>query len=313
MSIHAQLMNQLRFDAQFSAFLATELQAIETELYRVQYQDLKARLWLPLKTDVPAGAEEFGYDVLDGVGRADVITHNSDELPNAAVRKDRRLGRVVTVGNFFAYSKQELRAAAMANMPLDREVALFAMRAHEERFNDLVLNGLPALGMIGFFKHPDVPTSTAVADWDNPATTGAQILADLRTLYNGVIQQSNGVYTPTQIILPLSSYLAASSRPVAADFNIGTSALQMFQQTAGGQGGPVQVDWDVNLETAGPGGVKRAVAYLKRPDIAQAVQPLAPEISEPQLHNLVYKRTVESRVGGAIVRQSLGMRYLDGL
>lgn len=309
MKIHKQLMEQLRFDAGFSAFLDQDLQALETELYRVQYTDLKARLWLPGKTDVPAGAESFAYKLLDGVGRADIVTHNSDELSMSGVRVEKKIGRIETVANAFAYSKQELRAAAMTGMSLDREEAFFAMRAHEERFDAITLLGVAQLGMPGFFNHPDVAVDTAV-DWDNPATTGAQILADLRKLYTGILQGSNGLFVPSQIILPLSSYLAAESRPVAADFNIGTSALQMFRQTAGT---PVEVGWDVKLETAGAGGTKRAVAYQKDPRVAAWVQPLAPEIGEPQLINLVYKRTIESRVGEPAIRQTTAIRYMDGL
>lgn len=310
MSLHAKLMNELRFDAGFSAFLDLDLQAIETELYRIVYTDLKARLWLPGKTDVPAGAESFAYKVLDGVGRADIVTHNSDELPMAGVRVEKKIGRIETVANAFAYSKQELRAAAMSGMGLDREEAFFAMRAHEEKFDQITLLGVPALGMVGFFNHPDTLVDTA-SDWDNPATTGATILADLRKLYAGMLQNSKGVYVPTQIILPLSSYLAAESRPVAVDYNIGTSALQMFKQTAGTA---IEIGWDVKLETAGAGGSKRAVAYQKDPRVAAWVQPLAPEISEPQLINLVYKRTIESRVGQAAIKQpQLAMRYMDGM
>lgn len=311
MSINKTVLNQLRLDAAFSAFIDQDLQAIEAELYRVQYTDLKARLWLPPKADVPPGAETFAYRVLDGVGDAAIIHHASDELPQAALRVEKKVGRIESIGNSFSYTKQELRAAAMANMPLDRELALLQMRAHEEKFNELTLVGNSALGWVGLFNHPDVPViAGGAADWDAGGTTGLQILADLRKLYNQVVSQSRGMWVPNQIVLPMSSYLAAEAKPLGPDFSATDNALSAFRRTVGT---PVEIGWDVNLETAGAGGVKRAVTYAKSERTAQSVQPLAPEIGEPMLVNLRYTRTIESRVGELAFKQPLAFAYLDGM
>lgn len=301
-------LDEFRFDAAYSAFLDQDLQALETELYETEYADLKARQWFPMKTDVPAGAESFGYRVLDRFGRAEFIAPYSNELPTGGVRMEKKIANVETIGNAFLYSKQDLRAAAMTGMALDREFAQAQMRAHEELFQQTALLGKPELGFIGLFKHPDVAV-VAMSDWDNPATTGAQILADLRKLVVQVLSQSQGRFQVTQIILPMSSYLAADSRILAADYSIRDTALSAFRQTSAG----VAVDWDINLETAGVGGTKRAVAYFKSPTTAQLVQPLAPEIGEPQLDGLVWKRAIESRCGGGIMRQPLSFAYGDGL
>lgn len=302
------LENELRMDAAYSAFLDQDLQAMETELYRTEYADLKARQWLPMKTDVPAGAETFAYRVLDLFGRAEFISPWSDELPSAGLRVEKKVANVETIGNAFHYSKQDLRAAAMTGMSLDREFAAAQMRAHEELFDTTALLGKPELGFIGFFRHPDVTVLNASVDWDSGATTGAQILADLRALVNQVLTQSKGRFAVTQIILPMSSFLAAESKPMGVDYAVATNPLAVFRQTSG-----IAVDWDRNLETAANNGGKRAVAYFKSPSVGQLVQPLAPEIGEPQLQNLVYKRTIESRTGGSILRQSLAVAYMDGL
>ena len=309
MSTNKTLLNQLRLDAAFGAFLDLDLQAIEAELYRVVYTDLKARTWLPPKSDVPAGAETYAYRVLDGVGKASIINHASDELPGASLRQEKKVGRIETVANFFSYSKQELRSSGMVNMPLDRELAMLQMRAHEERFNTLTLLGDSSLGWAGLFNHPDVSVQASV-DWDSGATTGTQILADLRKLAQSIVSASRGMFVPSQIVLPLSSYLAAEAKPLAADYNVTDNPLSAFKRT---WGSVIDIGWDVNLETAGAGGSKRAVAYQKDPRVAQYVQPLAPEIGEPMLVNLTYKRTIESRVGEMAMKQPIACAYMDGL
>lgn len=302
-----EILGALRLDAAYSAFLDQDLTALESELYETEYADLKARQWFPLKTDVPAGAEAFGYRVLDKFGRAEFISPWSDELPGAGIRVEKKLANVETIGNSFSYSKQDLRAAAMAGMSLDREYAAVQMRAHEELFDATCLVGKPELGFIGLFRHPDV-TVLSGADWDNAATTSATILGDLRALLNQVLLQSKGRFTANQIILPMTSYLVASARLMGADYASADNPLSVFTRTSG-----VAVGWDRTLETASNTGGKRAVAYVRDAKIAQIVQPLAPEIGEPQLQNLVYTRTIESRCGGGIMRQSLGFAYLDGL
>lgn len=307
MNKNKQILNELRLDVAYSAFLDQDLQAMESELYRTEYADLKARQWLPMKTDVPAGAETFAYRVLDLFGRAEFIAPWSDELPTAGLRVEKKVANVETIGNAFHYSKQDLRAAAMTGMSLDREFAAAQMRAHEELFDTTALLGKPELGFIGFFRHPDV-TVLNMSDWDNGATTAATILSDLRALVNQVMIQSKGRFAVTQIVLPMTSYLVAESKAMGVDYASADNPLSVFRRTSG-----IAVDWDRNLETASNSGGKRAVAYFKSPLVGQLVQPLAPEIGEPQLQNLVYKRTIESRTGGSILRQSLAVVYGDGL
>jgi hypothetical protein len=307
MNKNKQILNELRLDVAYSAFLDQDLQAMESELYRTEYADLKARQWLPMKSDVPAGAETFAYRVLDLFGRAEFIAPWSDELPTAGLRVEKKVANVETIGNAFHYSKQDLRAAAMTGMSLDREFAAAQMRAHEELFDTTALLGKPELGFIGFFRHPDV-TVLNMSDWDNGATTAATILSDLRALVNQVMIQSKGRFSVTQIVLPMTSYLVAESKAMGVDYASADNPLSVFRRTSG-----ITVDWDRNLETASNSGGKRAVAYFKSPLVGQLVQPLAPEIGEPQLQNLVYKRTIESRTGGSILRQSLAVVYGDGL
>jgi hypothetical protein len=297
-----------RFDANYTLFLDQQLEAMEAELYRVVYQDLKARDYLPLKTDVNAGAETFAYRVLDMFGRADFVSNYSDELPRVGLRSEKKVGRIETIAAAFGYSKQDLRAAAMNNTPLDAELARAALRAIEEKLNTTALLGNDLLGFVGFFKHPDVAVLSA-SDWDNPATTGVTMLANLRALLNKVLEQSAGVFAATNIILPLTTYNIANSKPVDTAGSVQDTVLQVFLR---GAAPAVTVSWDVNLETAGVGSTKRAVAFQKDPRVAQLVIPMEVEIGEAQPQNLSFTRPVDMRFGGAVVRQPLALAYSDG-
>jgi hypothetical protein len=228
----------------------------------------------------------------------------------AGVRAEKKQGFVESIGNSFGYSKQDLRAAAMAGVSLDPELAQSAMRAHEERVDSTALLGNEPKGFIGFFKHPDVTVLAPSADWDNNVATGEQILSDLRRGMNTVLEQSKGKFAVNQIILPLTSYNVIFARPVNTAGSVQDTVAQVFLR---GTPQPVSIGWDVNLETAGVGGSKRAVFYMKSPKVAQLVIPLEPVIGEPQIKGLSYVRPIESRFGGAICRQPLAISYMDQL
>ena len=309
MSHKKLLQDTFRMDDAFSAFIDQDLQALEAELYRDEYVDLKARQWLPEKTDVPAWAESFGYRILHSFGRADWIAPYSNDLPGAGLRAEKKVARVEGLANYFEFSKQDLRAAAKNSMNLDREYAQIQMRAHEEKFNSTCLLGEPTLGFLGFFKHPDVAVLTG-HNWASAGTTAQQILDDLRSAVAEVRLASKGMYEVNQIILPLSSFTQAEKKPMGVDYASADNPLAVFLRTTPG----VSVGWDLNLEKADLAGTgPRMVAYMKSPMVAQCVQPLAPEIGEPQVRDLMYRRTIESRVGGCVVRKAIGMCYVDGL
>lgn len=305
----AQIFGEDRMDAAFSLGIDLDLQAIESEVYRVEYADLKARQWLPLKSDVPAGAETFAYKIMDMFGRAEFVSDWSDELPMVGLRAEKRVGQIFSIANAYGYSRQDLRAAAMMGISLDREEAQAALRGHEERMNSAALLGVPALGLIGFFNHPDVVV-LAASDWDSGATTGDTMLADVRRFVNQVVTQSQGKFIPNQMILPLSSYNQLFAKPVNTAGSTQDTVGLVFQR---GLPSPIKIDWDINLETAGVGGTKRGIVYQKDPRVAQLVVPMEPEILPAQEQNLTLKKPVESRTGGSILRQPLACAYFDGL
>jgi hypothetical protein len=314
-----------RYDAAFSAFIEQQLRAQESTLYKPFYEGLKARQWLPIK-QVPPGAQTFGYNILDGYGRAAVISHASDELPTGGLGVEQRTGRLVIVGASIIYSREELRAAQYAQtqgagFDLETEQAELQMRAVEEQIQSLALTGNHldsngavvtgnVLGFTGFFNNPDVPVLTSGVDFDSGATSGAAMLAELRRWYNQVLTQSKGVFVPNTILFPMSTYLAINAKPVGTDATIGTTVMQAFQQ---GLRSPVTIDWDSNLETAGAGSTKRAVVYFKSPSVAQMVMGFEAQIYAPEYQNLTVSRAIEAKTGGTILRQPLALVYADGL
>jgi hypothetical protein len=309
LEIVGELMSgEPHFDAASSLFIDQQLEAMEAAAYRVEYQDLKMRQLLPLKTDVPAGAETFAYRILDVFGRADFISNYASELPEAGVRGEKRVGKVEGIANAYSYSTQDLRAAAMANVGLDAEISQGAMRAHEERVDETAASGDTGLGFVGFFKHTDVTIMASTLDWDS--ASGVQMLGDLRRMESKVSEQTKGKHLPTTIVLPMNKYNQAADKPVDTAGSVQDTVLTVFLR---GAKYVREVVWNDRLLTLSATGAERAMCYSKDPRVCQLVIPMEPQQGEPEKRGLRWVRPIESRFGGAIVRQPLAIVYMDGI
>lgn len=296
-----------RFDAKIGAFIDQQLEAMEAAIYRTEYTDLKAREHLPLKTDVPMGATTFAYFIWDAFARADFVANYSDELPNTAIRGEKKVGKIESIANEYSYSSADLRAAQMTGLPLDSELAIAAARAHEERVDQTALLGHSGLGFVGFFKDPSIAIINAAGVW--ASATGVAMLNDMLALLDKVVTQSNGKHAANRMVLDLVSYRLANRTLVNSAGSTSDTVLAAFNKIAP----QVTVAWDVNLATASGAAGKRAVAYLRDPKVVSLVLPMEVQVGEPEKRGLSYVRTLESRFGGSALRQPLACAYMEGM
>jgi hypothetical protein len=307
------MVPEIRTDARHSAFLEQELEAIEAEIYRVEISALKWRKFLPVDHSYPAGVETISYRVYDMFGMAKFIHHYANDLPNVGVRGEKFSSTVEGIGVSYGYSTQDLRAAAMAGFPLDRENAMAAMEAMEMRMDHAAALGKPALGMVGFVNHPNVPIDTAadigagVTEWS--AKTADQILNDMNAFVQAQWEDTQELHPPDTLLLPTAQYGLISTKRVGVDTS--TTVLQMFLANS-----PFikTVDSWYRLNTADEAGTgPRAVAYKKDPRVVKVAVPMEAIQHEPERRSLMFSVPVEARFGGTLVRMPLAIRYLDGI
>lgn len=297
-----------RMDAQYGAFIDLQLQALETAVYETKYPELKARQFFPLKTDVPEGAETFAYRISDYFGEAEFLSQAGDDLPMVGYKTEKKFGRVETIANAFGYTVQELRAAAMANVGLDAELAKAAMRVHERKVDETAASGNTALGFAAGLRHPDVTILAATAVW--ASATSAQIVGDLHRMANKIVEDSKGIWVPDTIVLPIAVYNLINSKLMDSAGDTGTTVLASFLKT---DAYIKTVDHWYKLATASDTSGNRAFCYKRSGEVVQLVIPMEPRMHEPEKRGLKYIRPIESRFGGVVVRQPLAMRYMDGI
>jgi hypothetical protein len=299
-----------RADAGETALLARQIEYVRAKTTDKVYAASKALLFIPIATDVPSGAQTFVTVQWDMAGSAKIISNFADDLPKVTVLAAERANMVHYIGNAYDYSVREMRNAAFAGVPLSTKKADAARIIHERTIDDLAATGDSDANLPGFINNTNVPFVTPVnGDWDNPATTSAQILEDLYAMEWAIVITSKELFEPDTMLLAPSLYKIVATKSYS-DQNADT-VLTVFLRNA--KFIKTVDQWhkleNADAESNGP----RAVIYKKDPMVVEIVLP-DPFTQEPaQWRNLVATINCTSTIGGVVVNYPLGIAYCDGL
>ncbi len=297
-----------RRDANETAIFARQLEYIYTTTYDVKYPEFKARTFIPLDSSVPTGAETYTYRQFDQIGAAKLIANYADDLPDVTVFGKEFTGHCRSLGSSYTYSVQEVRRAAMANYPLDANLAKVARRTIEALHDKIAAFGDASALLGGFLNNANVPIIAPITgSWDT--ATPDQIIADMNKLVNSIPIATNGIHIPDTLLLDIASFtkLASTPRSTVSD----TTILAWYLANS-----PFirNIDHWYLLDLAdtdldGP----RAVAYQRSPEVLGMVVPQEFEQFPPQMENLAFRIPCHSRSGGVKMTYPLACAYMDGL
>ncbi len=197
-------------------FAARELNYVKTRTYDRKLPPMSGLLLVPRSSDAPEWAETITYKSYDHVGIAKIIANYADDLPRADVSGKETTVPVRTIGDSYGYNINELNASIALGANLPTRKAFAARRAVEVKENQIAMVGDTQYGLYGITNHPNIGVTAGVTgNWSDPATTAAQIVADVDIMYNAVRTQSKGVHTPNRLAIPASSFAAMNSKYVA--------------------------------------------------------------------------------------------------
>jgi len=302
-----RMQAQFNLDDGESAFFSQELEHLKTQLYDIQYPELKARMFLPVDNSAGPGAESIAYYQFDKIGMAKIIADYGDDLPTADAVGQKFVSPVESIGNSFRYSRQEVESSAMAGRSLPTMKAMAARRAHEQRVDEIAAFGDAATGLQGFLNHPNVPAGNVATGLWGPATDPDLILADLNEGVTTMINTTNAVEAPDTLLMPPSQFTLLSQKRLI-DQN--TTILEFFLRT-----NPWirNVDHWHKLAGAGAGATDRMVYYRRDPSILTLEIPKEFEQLPVQERNLAFIVPCHSRIGGVVMYRPLAVLYRDNI
>lgn len=312
--IGAQLNAMGRQDADLTAFVPRELEAVIAGAYRRQYPELMGRTLVPPQDGIPSWAETVKYNIYDRMGVAKLIAAYGDDLPRADIVKDEVRSPIRSFGDAYGFNVDELMAAEVGQLPLDAEKANAARMAYEEKIDRVIANGDSAAKLVGLlnianalsFTVPNGASGTATWGGATPKST-AEILDDMHAFYQYMRDQTNGVHVMRRIVLPLTQYglINTTARSQQSDLTI----LQYFERNHPG----VEVLPWYKLKGAGAAGADRMLGYIPDSQFISFVENQPYTQYPPQAKNLELVINCKGKSGGVICKYPFTVAYADGI
>ena len=295
-----------RTDAGETAFFTRSLETILAETYDVKYPELKARQFIPLNSEVDPGAETFTYRQFDMFGIAKIISNFADDLPMVDVLGKEFSAPIVSIGASYHYSIQDIRRSRMSGIDMDGKRGMAVRRAAETKIDLLAALGDANTGVKGFLNQSAVPIVSFVTGNWTQATAAENILTDMNTLVNSIVNTTKELFAPDTMILDNTSFQIANSKRI--DPTMEKSVLKSFLEN-----NPyiTSVQQWQRCNTASATNGRRIVAYKRDPEVLELVIPQEFEQFPPQAKNLGFMIPTHARVGGVSVRYPLAIAYMD--
>ena len=298
-----------RMDADETNMLAQELEAHRARVYETKYPNLKARLFLPTNREDDTGAETVTYEETDEVGEAKIIHNMADDFPTVETSGVKISFSVVSIGDSYIWSIQDVRRSVFSGKPLSSKKAIAARRAFERKLDSVAFSGSPVDGIAsGFSNNASVGIEALAAAGTWATKTAQQMLDDLNKLASGLFTTGAELWDADTLLLPSAQFKLIEQTQMSTDS--GESVLAAFLRANSG----IQrvASWNL-LSGAGAGGLDRAVLYMADPEVLELVIPQEFEVFPPQPQNLAWKVLCHGRTAGCHVYQPLGLRYMDGI
>lgn len=289
-----------------SAFVAQELEYLKSQTFDITKVALRARDFIPVSNETHPGAEVVAYDQYDSFGEAAVVENYATDFPRVDAEKQRFRDAIVSLGDSYGYSVQDLRAIAMTGSRLNDARAMQARRGQEAKLEKVATVGLPKIGKTGMLNDANVDLFATALAWDmtTPAST---IKRDLGAIVQSIVVNSSQVWAPDTLLLPTSAFA------IASEVSFGTDnpepVLSVFLRT-----NPYirMIDQWVALDGAGAGGADRIVAYKRDKSVLELEIPQDYEEMPPEVRGMEFLVHTHMRTAGTAIRYPMAMQYADG-
>lgn len=298
---------ETRTDANETALWARSLEDIDATLYETKYPEFKGTLFVPVRT-VHEGADEYTYRMLDTVGQAELATSWSDDASLVDLKSTETSQKMASYRIDYAYSVQDLRRAALANLPLEQTKAMMARKAIARKIDHVIFHGESAKGIKGLANANNVNTvSPITGSWDDPAEP-EEMLDDVLKLVTAPFADSYEIEQLDSVLFATAQFQRLSTTRLGTVSEI--TVLEFLKKNC-----PWIKNWESSfqLNTADNAGTgPRIVAYRKDPEVLEAL--VGPEFEQRpvQERGWTFRIPCHGRCGGVVVRYPGAMRFMDG-
>lgn len=286
-----------------------DLNAIDKRVYEPHASELKARSIFSLKTDIPAGAKTYSFDVMTRTGVAKILAPGATDVPLVDADLEEETVKIYSIAAAFNISVQEVREAQMANRQIEVTKADTVRKAIAEKENQVAFSGDKTHGIKGLTDTVGIqvyatPNNEAGTSTKWKDKTGKEIVADIRKAKN-IINKLNGHTADTLLLTP------DSNEELEKTFNEFTQ--QSVLEYILSQKWFTRIETINDLKGKGLAGSECFVVLDSSPDVVQLGIPL--DITRhPQEYAFPNTKVpFEERTTGLIVRYPMAIVRADGI
>lgn len=317
-AIASKVMAEQHMDAAEANVFARELLRVRTQVFEVEFADLKAQSFIPRNSDVTPTDESYTYRVAQRYGTTQTGASYAQNAPRADVSMSEETPQLIRpITSSYGYSFQEARVAARLGnqLPMRRARAAREAIAQEVNriltFGDTTKYGATLLGLANLSNTSTYSVPNGVAG--SPLwllKTPDEILKDMHGMVSQVVVDTKDLKHPNAMILPLASYQLVSTTRMGDGSD--KTILRFFLETS-----PhcksveswASLDAAPDSEWSG----KRAIAYQKTPDVLDYLLPVEFEQLAPDITALETTVTCHARIGGVMPYHPKAIIYADGI
>lgn len=301
------------------AFSRGQLEMLEQTIYETLYSNpMDAFAHVPMKPRMEPGWQSYAYRMEEKLGNAKFITSDADDRPNVDTTLNKTIVPIHEFGAAYSYEVTDSEAARILDFDEVQAKARNAAEAIARFHNDFALlgsstlDGGSTLDVTGFYTSAttDTPAGNVVlataVDGDWAAVTDNGVLYDdVNTVITQVIEGSNGVHSPTDVLLPLSVWTRLARTRMSLDNN--STVLEQLRANNPG----MTFSMSSALDGVGAAGADRCVAFEKRADRVEYVSSIVYDEAPPTRKGWKFRVEARGKAAGTVIRYPLSMAYLD--
>lgn len=297
-------------DAAEGIFFKRELEHIKARTYDVKYAALTYRDLIPISMEGGEGITSITYETYDRVGMAKLINAYAADLPRADIKAKETTVPVKRGASSFAFTIDEIKAAARTGRPLPQRRANAARQSIEELFNQIAWYGNADAGLEGVFSHPNIPRANApTGTWSG--ATADQILADINAGFTQVDVDTLGVERATKLLLPRAQWNLIMTTPLGTNYD--RTIAKFVVENSPFISSLEDIKAVNELAGAGTAGVDVALYYDPSPDKLQFEIPEDINFLDEEVKSLERVTPVTATTGGLNVYYPLSMLIQEGI
>lgn len=286
-----------------------DLKALDRRVFEPKQSELKARSIFALKTDIPAGARTYSYNILTRSGAAKILAAGASDVPLVDADLAEDTVKIYSIAAAFGVDIQEVREANMLGISIDTTKAELVRKAIAEKENQIAFSGDAKYNIKGLTDITGIQVLAASQGESTKTTwkdkTGEEIIDDLLTA-KGKVDILNGHEADTLLLTP--SAKQQLQRKIYNEFTKQT-ALQYLQS----ENTFARIETVNDLKGKGTAGTDCFVVLDSSADVVELGIPMD-IMRHPQEY--AFPRTkvpFEERTTGLIVRYPMAICRVDGI